>query len=111
MKQWSGGTECPDGVYFNTKQWEFVNVHHGKPAVLPGSKDTRYYRIWAILQLVAGPVFGVMFVIFLPLFGILSTIGYSVYRIRHKPISAKKPQTEPVPAGAMNGEGGRQHVD
>ncbi len=90
MKKYYGGVGCPDGVYFSTKQWEFVSVHKGTPARLPGDSDTIYYRTPAVLQLLAGPVFGVMFVIFLPLFGILSTVGYSVYRIRHKAPAVKK---------------------
>jgi hypothetical protein len=81
MKKWNGGTKCPDGFYFNTTMWEFVQVRDGKPSVLPGESDVVFYKVPAGTTLIAGPLFGLMFAIFLPLFGILAFVGYSIYKL------------------------------
>jgi len=81
MKKWKGGTKCQDGLYFNCETWEFVPVREGKPTVLPGEMDVNYYKVPFISAIIAGPVFGLVFAIFLPLFGIISLVGFSLYKL------------------------------
>lgn len=59
----SAGTLVPCGTYFNSKRWEF----HGVPPegeVLQGEGD--YYRVPLLLVLGVGPLFGLGFILFLP---------------------------------------------
>ena len=96
MKSYSGGATAPDGMYFNPKQWEFVRISHDKMPSLPGGKGDSYHRVWAWLIIIAGPVFGLVFVILLPLIGIGALIGYTGYRIIRGTRSLTKTPNRPA---------------
>ncbi len=81
MKKWNGGTTGPNGLYFNLKMWEFVQLDHDKTSILPGGSDDQYYKVPAGLTLIAGPLSGLAFVLFLPFIGIVAMVGYTAYRI------------------------------
>ena len=81
MKWINGGATVPRGVYFNPRMWEFVQFENDEPPVLPGDEGTRYIRVPAALTLIAGPVGGLVFVIFLPFLGIAGLITFLVYKV------------------------------
>jgi hypothetical protein len=75
-----GGTTVPRGVYFNAKMWEFVQFEKDEPPVLPGDENARYVKVPAALTLLAGPLGGLVFVIFLPLVGIVGLVSFLIYK-------------------------------
>jgi hypothetical protein len=74
----SGGRKVPAGFYFNKSNWEIVTVSGKKGGVLPGDAKTDYAKVPAVAMLVAAPVLGAAFVIFLPVigFGLLATAAW-----------------------------------
>jgi len=81
MKWIKGGATVPRGVYFNARMWEFVQFEKGEPPILPGDEDAKYVKVPAALTLLAGPLGGLVFVIFLPLVGIVGLATFLVYRV------------------------------
>lgn len=68
MGMYSGGTAVARGVYWNPVDGQEVHIlTHG---VLPGDASRRYLKMTAAGLLVVAPVFGLIFLLFLPLFGI-----------------------------------------
>ncbi|NLI29052.1 MAG: hypothetical protein GX423_03130 [Nitrospiraceae bacterium] len=68
MGLYSGGTAVARGVYWNPVDGQEVHIlTHG---VLPGDASRRYLKMTAAGLLVVAPVFGLIFLLFLPLFGI-----------------------------------------
>jgi len=68
MAMYSGGTAVARGVYWNPVDGQEVHIlTHG---VLPGDASRRYLKMTAAGLLVVAPVFGLIFLLFLPLFGI-----------------------------------------
>ncbi len=74
----NGGSKVPAGFYFNKSNWEIVTVSGKKGGVLPGDAKTDYAKIPAVAMLVAAPVLGAAFVVFLPVigFGLLATAAW-----------------------------------
>ncbi len=68
MGMYSGGTAVARGVYWNPVDGH--EVHIRSRGVLPGDTSRRYLKITAAGLLIIAPVFGLMFLLFLPLFGI-----------------------------------------
>jgi hypothetical protein len=65
-----GGDKVKAGFYWNPTEWEMVTISGESGGSLPGSPDTRYYRVPVLAMLLAAPVMGALFVIFLPFIGI-----------------------------------------
>jgi hypothetical protein len=68
MTRYSGGTQAAPGFYWSTRRWAIETVN-GRAAALPGTEDERYVRIPMVVMLLAGPVMGGLFAIFLPFIG------------------------------------------
>lgn len=84
MKKYTGGDRVKAGFYWNRAEWgaEIVPAAGG---VLPGAPGGVYYRIaWPIL-LVAAPVMGGAFAMFLPFIGIamLGQFAWAAVTRRH----------------------------
>jgi hypothetical protein len=63
-----GGTIVEKGWYWNPMDGQQVNVRrHG---ILPGDEGRRYMKISPACLLAIAPLFGMMFILFLPFFGI-----------------------------------------
>jgi hypothetical protein len=69
-----GGEEVRGGIYWSARGWEFVSVPR-EGARLEGSREDSYTRVPLPVVLVAGPVMGLAFAIFLPLSGILGAMS------------------------------------
>jgi len=63
-----GGTTVKAGFYWNPKEWAIVTIE-GPGGNLPGTPADRYMRIPVLAMLLAAPVMGGLFVMFLPLIG------------------------------------------
>ncbi len=83
MKWNKGGTVVPKGVYLNPRMWEFVQLYDENPR-LPGGDNVTYLKVPAVLTVFAGPLAGLVFIIFLPLVGIVGLISFLVYKAVQK---------------------------
>jgi hypothetical protein len=65
----SGGQRVRQGNYWNFSTGERVQVEDG--GMLPGTASDSYYRFPPVVVLVAGPVLGLVYAVFLPFIGIV----------------------------------------
>jgi len=95
MKQHMGATKVKAGFYWRTGRWEIVPVE-GSGSVLPGKTSETYYRIPTLGMLLAAPVMGAVFVVFLPF------IGFAIVarQLAQLPVFEKKPAKRAVKAGS-----------
>ena len=63
-----GGTMVERGLYWNPMDGRRITM--SEDGILPGDESTSYMRMSVFSLLVIAPVMGMMFVTFLPLFGI-----------------------------------------
>lgn len=63
-----GGADVEKGTYWNFTTGERISIE-GK-GILPGGSATTYYRVNPLAILVAGPVMGLVYAVFLPFIGI-----------------------------------------
>ncbi len=68
MVIYKGGIYVEKGLYWDPMDGERVNMH--SDGMLPGDVSKVYLRISPVGLLLIAPLFGMMYVIFLPLFGI-----------------------------------------
>lgn len=68
MITYKGGIYVEKGLYWDPMDGQQVNMHSG--GILPGDGGKVYVRISPGGLLLVAPLFGMMYVIFLPLFGI-----------------------------------------
>lgn len=69
MKRYQGGELASGGFYWHLANWDAAFVPRGG-APLPGSSTDRYMRIPVAIALLAAPVMGGLFVVFLPFIGV-----------------------------------------
>ena len=70
---YKGGHKVENGTYWDTSTGERVDVEGQQ--TLPGNDHTIYIKAKSGLVLIAGPVVGLVFAIFLPFIGIVMTMG------------------------------------
>ena len=70
---YKGGHKVETGTYWDTSTGERVDVQ--KEQALPGNDHTIYIKAKSGLVLIAGPILGLVFAIFLPFIGIVMTLG------------------------------------
>jgi hypothetical protein len=68
-----GGQEVEKGTYWNLMNGERRDVEQS--GMLEGTAGTRYLRAPAAVMLLLGPVFGLLFAMFLPFIGIAMTLS------------------------------------
>jgi hypothetical protein len=68
MDMYKGGTRVEKGMYWSPLDGRHLMAQ--AESILPGTESTRFLKISPAVLLVTAPLFGMMFVIFLPLFGI-----------------------------------------
>lgn len=78
MLVYYGGKWVKAGTYWKLSNGECVTVP-GEGGVLPGGKEMRYLR--KPLVAVAGPLMGLLFLIFLPFIGIVVVASLAAYRL------------------------------
>jgi len=80
MTKYTGGERVKAGFYWNPAKWgaDIVPVEGG---ALPGGAGTKYVRVaWPIL-LVAAPVMGGVFAMFLPFIGVAMLVQLGVHAL------------------------------
>lgn len=77
MEKYHGRHAAPAGTYFNARQLSFVSLR--REDALPGSDTDEYRRVPSLVMLVAAPLLGGLYVVFLPLIGfvVLAWVGAS----------------------------------
>lgn len=68
MKRYSGGEAVEPGLYMNVRHLSFRSVDEAGP--LPGEAGDVYRRVPMLVLLVAGPILGLAYVVFLPFIGV-----------------------------------------
>jgi hypothetical protein len=80
MKKYAGGTTVKEGVYLHLGTAEFQQCE-GETCTLPGEKTDQYIKVPGPVAVIAGPVFGLVFIITLPLVGILAFFGFLAHKM------------------------------
>ena len=68
MLKHNGGDRVGKGTYWNLTNGERIDIRD--EGILPGEAKKAYYRMPAAAIIVAGPVLGLMYALFLPFIGI-----------------------------------------
>ena len=68
MLKYNGGSRVGKGTYWNLTNGERIDIRD--EGILPGEAKKAYYRMPAAAIIVAGPVLGLMYALFLPFIGI-----------------------------------------
>ena len=69
----NGGHTVQAGTYWNLSNGSRVQME--QEGVLPGSGTTRYIKAHVAVMLMAAPIIGLVFAVFLPLIGIVMTLS------------------------------------
>lgn len=69
-----GGESVGRGFYYSPRTHEHMNIVDEERVVLPGGADTVYYRLPRAALLLLAPILGFLFVVFLPVIGIVMTV-------------------------------------
>lgn len=75
MTRYNGNQQAKAGFYFDMDSWH-VTTLSGEGGVLPGTGDTRYLRLPLPVLLVAAPLMGAAFAMFLPFIGIALVLDF-----------------------------------
>lgn len=67
MTTYTGTQTVDNGLYLNAATYTLTTMN--APGALPGNELQKYYRVPMFLMLVAAPLLGLAFVMFLPLLG------------------------------------------
>jgi len=79
MKRYFGGNTVKQGLYMNQRTLEFSQVNAENPR-LPETDNEKFIRIPVPAALVLGPVFGLIFIMALPLIGIAGILFLVSYK-------------------------------
>ncbi len=75
----TGGETVGTGDYWNFADGE--RVHFSAGGVLPGRADESYHMVTPAVVLVAGPVIGLVYAVFLPFIGIAMLLSLAAHRL------------------------------
>lgn len=89
MRTYRGGERAPSGIYCGLRSGE-IHQFSAEETTLPGNPEARYVRVPVLLVLVAGPLTGLAFVVFLPLVGIIGLLAFLVHRTVRMTLSAAR---------------------
>ncbi len=75
MARYNGNQQAKAGFYFDMDSWHVVTLS-GEGGMLPGTSETRYLRLPLPVLLVAAPLMGAAFAMFLPFIGIALVLDF-----------------------------------
>mgnify|MGYP001419280669 CR=1 FL=1 len=75
MTRYNGNQQAKAGFYFDRDSWHVVTLS-GEGGMLPGTSETRYLRLPLPVLLVAAPLMGAAFAMFLPFIGIALVLDF-----------------------------------
>jgi hypothetical protein len=91
-----GGETVKAGFYWNLGRWEIVAVSGAREGTLPGDRATRYVTLPLPLMLLAAPLMGGLFVVFLPLIGFaMLALHAGRVGVRHAREAARRVSSTP----------------
>jgi len=67
MRHYNGNEKVGPGIYFNAKELVFRSLE--EEGRLPGDEDTTWRPVPVVVMLLAGPVLGLLYAMFLPFIG------------------------------------------
>ena len=79
MLKHSAGNKVGKGTYWNFSTGERIDI--STEGVLPGKRDTVYYRLPATGIIVLGPVLGLLYAAFLPFIGIAMLVKVILQKV------------------------------
>lgn len=79
MKTFDAGEPVKAGTYMNTSTGQFLSFQGPEKAILPTSPLAKYVKVPVGLVFLLGPIFGLAYIIFVPLAGI-GTLGILAVR-------------------------------
>jgi hypothetical protein len=82
LKTFKGGDNVKGGFYFNRHDWT-MRVAPREGEVLPGGEIAVYYRFPTLMFLVAAPLLGLMFAMFLPFIGLALIAKVAVDKVAY----------------------------
>lgn len=108
MKTYRGNQVADPGIYLNLRELTFKSMDEA--GHLPGTGETVWRRVPAVVMLVAAPVISIAFFIFLPLIGFLmlaGVVGVKLYELGKRLVAASVPVLRPAwqPARAFLSRG------
>lgn len=108
MKTYRGHQVADPGIYLNLRELTFKSLD--EEGRLPGTGETVWRRVPAVVMLVAAPVISVAFFVFLPLIGFLmlaGVVGVKLYELGKRLLVASLPVLRPAwqPARAFLSRG------
>ena len=77
-----GNEQAGKGTYWNFATGE--RIHLTGEGVLPGSKETTYYKLSPLTILLLGPIFGLVYAAFMPFIGIAmvtKVVGQKIFNV------------------------------
>ena len=79
MLKHNAGTKVGKGTYWNFSNGERIDI--STEGVLPGGRDTVYYRLPATGIVALGPVLGLIYAVFLPFIGIAMLVKVILQKV------------------------------
>ena len=79
MLKHNAGTKVGKGTYWNFSNGERIDI--SAEGILPGSRDTVYYRLPATGIVALGPVLGLVYAAFLPFIGIAMLVKVILQKV------------------------------
>jgi hypothetical protein len=83
MKKYGAGEIVRGGTYLNLGTGQLLTFDQ-EAAVLPEGKKTSYVRVPLALVFILGPVFGLAYIIFLPLMGIATLFMLATHKAQEE---------------------------
>jgi len=80
MKRFTSGSKVAQGFYWNIGRWELANIG-AAGGTLPGHDGDRFVKVPLVAALAAAPLFGLVFVMFLPFIGVAMVGALAVKKV------------------------------
>ena len=87
MARFKGNETVGPGLYFNLRHLSFKSMEH--EGRLPGTENEVYHGVPWMVLVFAGPILGLVYVIFLPFIGVAAVLALLG---ENRPVRPKKPE-------------------
>ena len=79
MMKYRGGDKVTKGEYWNFETGE--RIHVDAESILPGESKVKYIKTHPMVVVLAGPVLGIVYAVFLPLLGITMLLSIVMKKV------------------------------
>jgi hypothetical protein len=80
MKRFTANSKVGQGFYWNVGRWELANIG-ATGGTLPGHDGDRFVKVPLVAALAAAPLFGLVFVMFLPFVGVAMVAALALKKV------------------------------